>query len=61
VRLGLKLVRLPQKEIVAMRTVSADAPAQQNSVPAVVGTFNTALHQVVGEAVAWTLTAMSRK
>jgi ABC-type uncharacterized transport system auxiliary subunit len=61
VRVGLKLVRLPQKEIVAMRTVFADAPAQQNSVPAVVGALNTALHQVIGEAVAWTLASMARK
>jgi cholesterol transport system auxiliary component len=61
VRIGLKLVRLPEKEIVAMRTVSADAPAQQNSVPAVVEAFNTALHQVVGDAVAWTLASMARK
>lgn len=61
VRIGLKLVRLPEKEIVAMRTVSADAPAQQNSVPAVVEAFNTALHQVIGDAVAWTLASMVRK
>ena len=61
VRIGLKLVRLPAKEIVAMRTVSSDAPAQQNSVPAVVGALNTALHQVIGEAVAWTLASMARK
>jgi len=61
VRVGLKLVRLPQKEIVAMRTVTADATAQQNSVPAVVGALNTALHQMIGEAVAWTLASMVRK
>lgn len=61
VRIGLKLVRLPGKEIVAMRPVSADVPAQQNSVPAVVEAFNTALHQVIGDAVAWTLASMVRK
>jgi cholesterol transport system auxiliary component len=61
VRIGLKLVRLPQKEIVAMRTVSADTPAQQNSVTAVVDAFNTSLHQVIGDAVAWTLASMARK
>lgn len=61
VRIGLKLVRLPEKQIVAQRTVSADAPAQQNSVPAVVEAFNTALHQVIGDAAAWTLAAMASK
>ena len=61
VRMGLKLVRLPEKQIVAQRTVSADAPAQQNSVSAVVEAFNTALHQAIGDAVVWTLGAMASK
>ena len=61
VRIGLKLVRLPEKQIVAQRTVSADAPAQQNAVAGVVGAFNTALHQVIGDAVAWTLAVMTSK
>jgi len=61
VRIGLKLVHLPEKQIVALRTVSADAPAQQNSVPAVVEAFDTALHQAIGDTVAWTLTSMRPK
>src|SRR5690349_11427947 len=61
VRMGLKLVRLPEKQIVAQRTVSADAPAQQNSVSAVVEAFNTALHQAIGDAVVWTLGAMASR
>ncbi|HKX10322.1 MAG TPA: ABC-type transport auxiliary lipoprotein family protein [Stellaceae bacterium] len=58
VRMALKLVKLPDKQIVGLHTSSSDAPATQNSVPAVVDAFNTALHQVIGNAVAWTLTAM---
>jgi cholesterol transport system auxiliary component len=58
VRIALKLVKLPDKQIVGLHTASADALATQNSVPAVVDAFNTALHQVIGDAVAWTLTAM---
>lgn len=61
VRMGLKLVRLPEKQIVGLHTAAADAPAQQNSVPAVVDAFNTALHRVMGDAVAWTLTSMTGK
>jgi cholesterol transport system auxiliary component len=61
VRIGLKLVHLPEKQIVALRSVSADAPAQQNSVPAVVEAFDTALHQAIGDTVAWTLTSMRPK
>ena len=61
VRLGLKLVRLPEKQIVGIHTAAADAPSSENSVPAVVQAFNTALHQVVADAVAWTLTAMAAR
>ena len=59
VRMGLKLVRLPDKQIVAQHTASADAHATQNSVAGVVEAFNTAIHQVISDAVAWTLTAMT--
>src|SRR5262249_36759285 len=61
VRIGFKLVKLPEKQIVGLHTASADAAATQNSVPAVVEAFNTALHQVIGDAVAWTLHAMGGK
>ena len=61
VRMGLKLVRLPEKQIVGLHTASADKLAQQNSVQAVVDAFDTALHQVIVDAVAWTLTSMAGK
>ena len=60
VRVGLKLVRLPDRQIVAQRPVSADAPAQQNSVSGVVEAFDVALHQVIADTVAWTLPTMAR-
>jgi cholesterol transport system auxiliary component len=58
VRMAFKLVKLPDKQIIGLRAPSADAKATQNSVPAVVDAFNTALRQVIGDAVTWTLTAM---
>lgn len=61
VRIALKLVRLPEKQIVGLHTASADSPATENSVPAVVQAFDTALHQAIGDAVAWTLAAMGSK
>jgi len=61
VRIGLKLVRLPEKQIVGLHTSSADATTPENSEPAVIEAFNTALHQVIGDAVAWTLTAMAAR
>jgi cholesterol transport system auxiliary component len=59
VRLGLKLVRLPDRQIVAQRAVSADGPARQNSVASVVEAFDAALHRAIGETVAWMLPAMA--
>jgi cholesterol transport system auxiliary component len=59
VRVGLKLVRLPDRQIVAQRAVSADAPAQQNSVSGVVEAFDAALHRVIADTVAWTLPTMA--
>lgn len=61
VRIALKLVKLPDKQIVGLHTSSADTPATQNSVPAVVDAFNTSLHQAISDAVAWTLRAMGSK
>jgi len=61
VRIGLKLVHLPEKQIVSQHTSSADVQATENSVPAVVAAFDTALHQVMGDAVAWTLNAMGHR
>jgi cholesterol transport system auxiliary component len=58
VRLGLKLVRLPEKQIVGQHTSAADTAATENSVPAAIVAFDTALHQVMADAVAWTLTTM---
>ncbi len=61
VRIALKLVRLPEKQIVGLHTSSSDAPTTENSVPAVIQAFDTALHQVMSDAVAWTLIAMGGK
>jgi cholesterol transport system auxiliary component len=61
IRMGLKLVRLPEKQIVGQHTSSADTPATENSVGAVVMAFDSALHKVMADAVTWTLTAMGAR
>jgi cholesterol transport system auxiliary component len=58
VRMGLKLVRLPEKQIIGLHPSSADAVSTEDSVPGVVQAFNTALHQVIVDAVTWTLATM---
>jgi cholesterol transport system auxiliary component len=60
VRLGLKLVHMPDRQIVAQHNTSADEPAQENSIMAVVQAFDTALHRAVVETVGWALPVMTR-
>ena len=60
VRLGLKLVHMPDRQIVAQRAVSADEPARENSITAVVQAFDTAFHRAIIEIVGWALPVMPR-
>jgi cholesterol transport system auxiliary component len=57
VQIGAKLVKLPERAIVAQRRVDARAPARENQVPTIVEAFNTALHEAMRELVGWTLDA----
>ncbi|HTV90610.1 MAG TPA: ABC-type transport auxiliary lipoprotein family protein [Stellaceae bacterium] len=55
IALDLKLIALPQRQIVAGGLVRGTATASRNAVPAVVLAFNAALGQAVTNAVAWTV------
>jgi cholesterol transport system auxiliary component len=57
VQLEAKLVAMPGRRIVANLNSSADAPAQANSVEAVVLAFNDAVGRAIGQIVTWTLQA----
>jgi len=57
VQIGAKLVKMPERGIVAQRRVDTRAPARENQVPAIVEAFNTALHEAMRELVGWTLDA----
>ena len=57
VQIGAKLVKMPERTIVAQRRVDTRAPARENQVPAIVEAFNTALHEGMRELVGWTLDA----
>lgn len=54
-QLGVKLVRMPERAIVAQQRFDATAPAAANQVPAIVEAFNTAFHQAARQIVEWTL------
>ena len=57
VQIGAKLVKMPERTIVAQRRVDTRAPARENQVPAIVEAFNTALHEGMRELVGWALDA----
>lgn len=57
VQIAAKLVKMPDRVIVAQRSFDASARAAQNQVPAIVEAFDTALHQAMRQIVDWTLAA----
>lgn len=56
VRLTAKLVRMPERKIVAQLPVSREANAAANAVPDVVRAFDAALGAAIEEIVTWTVT-----
>jgi cholesterol transport system auxiliary component len=56
VRLTAKLVRMPERTIVAEIAVTREANAAANAVPEIVRAFEAALGGAIGEVVTWTLT-----
>ena len=58
VRLNAKLIRMPQRVIVANYTVESVLPAENGSLEAVVTAFDEALGKVLKRTVEWCLTAV---
>lgn len=58
VRLSVRLIRLPERQIVAQRGFEAAQKPAQNAMPAIVTAFDTALHTVMRDIVVWTLPAI---
>lgn len=56
VRLHLKLVRQPRQEIIAATTFHQVQVAEGRKMPQVIAAFDTALAEVLRDAVAWALT-----
>lgn len=57
VELGVKLVKMPERSIVAAWRCDTTAQAAQNQVPPIVDAFNVALDDALRKIVEWTLTA----
>jgi len=55
VQIVAKLVKMPDRVIIAQRTVDTTMRARENQVPAIVDAFNDAGHQALRQIVEWTL------
>lgn len=55
IQVGVKLVKMPDRVIVAQRTIETRVPARENQMPAIIDAFDAALHQVMQQIVDWTL------
>lgn len=56
VRINVKLVRMPQRHIVASATMERLLPSPDNRMSSIIDTFDQALGKVLREIVVWTLT-----
>lgn len=56
VRVAAKLVKMPQRVIVASQTFENVMPAEENNMEAIVGAFDEALGKTLKSIVVWTLT-----
>jgi cholesterol transport system auxiliary component len=55
VALAVKLVKIPERKILAQTMISAHQPAAANTTPAIVEAMNAATGSVAKQVVAWTL------
>ena len=55
VRLNAKLVKMPQREIVAHQTFERRVRAQENRMNAIIDAFDDALGKTLKSVVVWTL------
>jgi cholesterol transport system auxiliary component len=56
VALAVKLVKLPERKIVAQTMITTREPAATNATPQIVQAFNVAMGRVAQQVVQWTLT-----
>ena len=57
VEIAVKLVKVPNRVIIAQRMFEVREPARENQIPAIVDAFNAALQRVARQIIDWTLGA----
>ena len=60
VTLDLRLLRMPDGDILAQRQFAAAVPAAQNTVPAVVEAFDAASHRALHDVPTWVAASLPR-
>lgn len=60
VTLDLRLLRMPDGDILAQRQFAVTVPAAQNTVPAVVEAFDAASHRALQDVPAWVADSLPR-
>jgi cholesterol transport system auxiliary component len=55
IELGLMLVRVDDRSILATQTVTASSRPAKNDVPSIVASFNDALHAAMSDCLTWIL------
>jgi cholesterol transport system auxiliary component len=61
VRINVKLVRMPSREIIATETFDTEVTATGNDIDTVVLTFDDALGKVLKRIVTWTIQQVHRE
>jgi ABC-type uncharacterized transport system auxiliary subunit len=51
----VKLIKIPERKIIAQKSVSRQQPAAGDTIPEIVRAFDRALGGAVEEAVGWTV------
>lgn len=59
IEMTAKLVKLPERTILAERTFASDAAAARNELPAIIDASNLAWHQVAKDLADWTATTLA--
>jgi cholesterol transport system auxiliary component len=54
-----QLVHMPDRSVIAARTITASAAAAANDTPAIVATFDTAFHAAMAQLVPWAAASLA--
>ncbi len=60
IEITAKLVKMPDRTLIAARSFSAETEADRNALPAIVDAADTSWHRAAGEIADWTATVLAQ-